>query len=118
MSVATDELLATEEQFRREQVKRAIAGGGLPTEAEIIKAESAIRDAFNEIYQLATRLDGMTSAVLEELPFAVTVEHVGLVAGFTKTLDIEIAELRQAADTIEAAVGELDTIRRDQKACS
>jgi hypothetical protein len=44
-----------------------------------------------------------------ELPFTVTLEHVGLIAGFTKTLEIELAQLRQMADSIESEVFALAT---------
>jgi hypothetical protein len=112
-ATAIDKLLEEQEQDRLEAVKRALERGGMPTEAEIAKVTRALADAFNGLENIAVRLDGITSAKHEELPFTVTFEHVGLIAGFTKVLDIEIDQLRRTADKVDNEIFELDTIRRE-----
>jgi hypothetical protein len=112
-ATATDKLLDELEQDRRELVQRALKRGGMPTEAEIAKVTRALADAYNGLEDIAFRLDGITSAMHDELPFTVTLEHVGLIAGFTKVLEIEINQLRDTADKVDVEIFELDSLRRE-----
>lgn len=89
MATATDKLIEREERERLAYVQRAIERGGMPTEAEILEAEAAFRDAYNKLEAISFRLDGITEADTTELPSPVVLEHVGLIAGFASTLDIE-----------------------------
>jgi hypothetical protein len=112
-STEIDRALADEESDRRAKVERALELGGMPTLAEISKAEAALAKAYNVVERLVWRLDGITSAFHEELSSPVTMEHVGLAASFAYTLDLEIWQFQKAAESVKSTIGALDELRAE-----
>jgi hypothetical protein len=114
---AFDELAERDERERREGLQRALDGGGMPTEEEFLAAEAKLQEAHSALEKLSFRLTGITDAAeldAPALPFAVTAEHVGLVAGFASTLKVDLIELRRVVDDLEESVLMLELIRREQ----
>jgi len=121
MSTTIQEQVEALDALRAERIQAAVARGGLPTEAEIDAADRAIANAYNAVEKLAVRVEWIAELedVGDEVPYAVTLEQIGLVAAFTADLlDLEIPQLQQAADRLRGAIGPLDTIRRNQQARS
>src|SRR5437868_3418452 len=92
-----DEMAEREQRERRESLQRALDRGGMPSEAEFLNAEAKLRDAFNTLEDLGIRLRGISkfAGCGGELPFDVTSEQIGLVAGFVCMLTADVDECRQ-----------------------
>jgi hypothetical protein len=113
-----EQMIEREDRELREGLDRSLNRGGMPAEAEFLEVEAKLGAAFNTLEDLTIRLRGIADFAGKgkdspSLP-AVTSEHVGLVAGFARSLDVDLAQLRQEVDVVEAAVYDLETIRRER----
>jgi hypothetical protein len=111
-----EEMAEREERERRESLRHALDRGGMPSESEFLNVEAKLRDAFNTLEDLVIRLRGISTfaGCGEKLPFDVTSEQIGLVAGFVGTLTTDVVECRQEVDAVGETVYPLELIRRER----
>lgn len=113
-----DAIIEREDRERREDLQRALDRGGMPTDAEFVKAEAMLRAAYDQLEALGWRVSGIAGILDDpdlELPFPVTSEHVGLVAGYGHLLDTDLRELGQVLARLKQAVYDLELIRQAQR---
>jgi hypothetical protein len=102
-----------------EQVARAVARGGLPTEAEAGELDAALQKVFDQLESIASRVGGVSQSTFgDDLPFAVTLADIGVLALIVESVNLRIDDFRGHCATITRAVGSIDSIRHEQQARS
>jgi hypothetical protein len=118
VNATSNELVERAVREHRERVQQAVERGGLPTEAEIDAAETALTEAYALVEAIAWRVAGIGEIENGDpdcVAYTVTSAQIGLVAAFAShVLDLEVPQLRDQAARIRDAVGPLDTVRRNQ----
>src|SRR5947208_2003560 len=116
MSDSTSTKIARLIEEEEDAVQRAIARGGLPTEAE---GEAIMRDLSNaisgELESVMLRVEGIAkSSEGDDLPFTVSLEQIGVVAVLVDDVERYAAELHECAARMQKTVGALGSTRQNQ----
>lgn len=119
MATTIEEELEQLHAQKVERIQRAVGRGGLPTDAEADELFDAMQRVFDLLEDFAIRVGGVSeSDVGEELPSAITLEDIGVVAIIVDTATRQADAFRRFSDQITGSVFALDAIRTEQQSRS
>lgn len=110
-----EQRIAREIEADRKRLAAAIEYGGLPTDAESEKVDDRLYKAWDLIEELVHRVEGIAPNDSEDVPFPVTLEHVGVVATIAGDLRRHAGYLLNAAEKLEGSMSGLTVIRIEQR---
>jgi hypothetical protein len=111
------QLIEQEAADRRERLAWALKNGGLPTEEEAKEAWEKLNAAFDEIESLVMRIDRIaeTGELDEELPLAVTLEHIGVLTMLASDTEDRARDFADFAERIKDRTDSLLATRATQQ---
>jgi len=116
--MTSDERIAVEIAKQENDFAYAIKNGGLPTEAETEGVEKILSRAHDEIESLVWRTEGIANGTGTDVPFPVTLEHVGLLTILASDIEMRADDLRHFAERIQKTLIWIDSIRTEQRRSS
>jgi hypothetical protein len=110
-------LIEEEAAKRRERLAWALENGGLPTEEEAQEVWRKLNAAFDEIESLVMRIDRIAEAgeLDDELGFAVTLEHVGVLTMLAIDIDDRARDFAKFAAQVRGRADSLLATRATQQ---
>jgi hypothetical protein len=112
----TDTLIQREIDREAEAIQRALASGGLPTEAEVAEFYRALGDAAEQLESLTWRIEGIAASDMGDgLPFDVSLEQIGIVATLVSDAEGEIRTLTSMTERARSRISQLSAIRAEQQ---
>ncbi len=119
MSGTIKEQFEQREREMGEQIQRAVDRGGLPVEVEVDGIDAALQQVFDVLEDVVSRVAGVSKSFDgSDLPAAVTLEDIGVLAVIVETVDRRCDDFRRMSAELAAAVAPLDSIRHEQRARS
>jgi hypothetical protein len=116
--MTSDQRIAVEIAKEQNDLELAIKNGGLPSEAEAEGVEKALSRAHDDIESLTWRIEGIANGSGADVPFPVTLEHVGLLTILASDIESRADDLRHFAERIRKTLIWIDTIRVEQRRAS
>jgi hypothetical protein len=112
----TDELIRREVDRDAATIRRAVERGGLPTEAEAKEVYGDLLDVLERLEGLTSRVEGIaTSDTGADVPFEVSLEHLGVIGMLTSDVEGEIEALASEVRRMRKAMSSLIAIRLEQQ---
>lgn len=106
-----------DESVRRqaEAVGRAIAAGGLPSEADADEVDRALQEVFDVLESIVWRVEGICeSDDGSDLPFTVGAAEIGVVAMIADMVALRVDDCQRMHKTLSSKRWELATLRHEQ----
>jgi hypothetical protein len=110
---STTETIAKMAEEQEDRARLAVERGGLPTEEEGASVFAALQAGRGKLETLAVRVEWL--AAVDELPFAVSLEQLGILAVMLSDVDAITDDLRKDAERIRNAISSLAAIRAEQE---